>query len=229
MVSIHYRLILNAMRKLLYNKNWININVFTFLYCSLYKFPASLSPRPCAADHFVCASLLGLMTTNNGTRFNWKHNKNKNLGERITTHTHAPNRHPSWRQHEQRKLRLFLQSPANPDLLYIIIFCHTQLTVTLLLALIFGSKVSSNGVCVARLSAIKWISFPFFCSFCFTIFFGFYLDSSQMRCILNFSQLKWFGRMYFHVSCTPCTPQVRTWARWATIKSNNPRSSHLWC
>lgn len=39
-------------------------------------------------------------------------------------------------------LRLFLQSPANPDLLYIIFFCHTQLTVTLLLALIFGSKVS---------------------------------------------------------------------------------------
>ncbi|EDW01072.1 GH21230 [Drosophila grimshawi] len=36
---------------------------------------------------------------------------------------------------------LFLQSPANPDLLYIIFFCHTQLTVTLLLALIFGSKV----------------------------------------------------------------------------------------
>ncbi|KAJ8670296.1 hypothetical protein QAD02_001555 [Eretmocerus hayati] len=34
----------------------------------------------------------------------------------------------------------FLQSPANPDLLYIIFFCHTQLTVTLLLALIFGSK-----------------------------------------------------------------------------------------
>ncbi|XP_030383017.1 uncharacterized protein LOC115630544 [Scaptodrosophila lebanonensis] len=36
---------------------------------------------------------------------------------------------------------LFLQSPANPDLLYIIFFSHTQLTVTLLLALIFGSKV----------------------------------------------------------------------------------------
>ncbi|XP_055685892.1 uncharacterized protein LOC129791656 isoform X2 [Lutzomyia longipalpis] len=36
---------------------------------------------------------------------------------------------------------LFLQSPANPDLLFIIFFCHTQLTVTLLLALIFGSKV----------------------------------------------------------------------------------------
>lgn len=40
------------------------------------------------------------------------------------------------------RYRLFLQSPANPDLLYIIFFCHTQLTVTLLLALIFGSKVS---------------------------------------------------------------------------------------
>ncbi|XP_043797146.1 probable G-protein coupled receptor 158 [Apis laboriosa] len=35
---------------------------------------------------------------------------------------------------------LFLQSPANPDLLYVIFFCHTQLTVTLLLCLIFGSK-----------------------------------------------------------------------------------------
>ncbi|XP_034942710.1 probable G-protein coupled receptor 158 [Chelonus insularis] len=35
---------------------------------------------------------------------------------------------------------LFLQSPANPDLLYIIFFCHTQLTVTPLLGLIFGSK-----------------------------------------------------------------------------------------
>jgi len=34
-----------------------------------------------------------------------------------------------------------LQKPANPDLLYIIFFCHTQLTVTLLLCLIFGSKV----------------------------------------------------------------------------------------
>ncbi|XP_055917613.1 probable G-protein coupled receptor 158 [Eupeodes corollae] len=36
---------------------------------------------------------------------------------------------------------LFLQSPANSDLLYIIFFSHTQLTVTLLLGLIFGSKV----------------------------------------------------------------------------------------
>ncbi|CAG7828821.1 unnamed protein product [Allacma fusca] len=35
---------------------------------------------------------------------------------------------------------LFLQSPANPDLLYIIFFCHVQLTMTLLLCLIFGSK-----------------------------------------------------------------------------------------
>uniref|UniRef100_T1JDG3 G-protein coupled receptors family 3 profile domain-containing protein n=1 Tax=Strigamia maritima TaxID=126957 RepID=T1JDG3_STRMM len=35
---------------------------------------------------------------------------------------------------------LFLQSPANPDLLYIIFFCHSQLTTTLLLCLIFGSK-----------------------------------------------------------------------------------------
>lgn len=42
----------------------------------------------------------------------------------------------------EKNCRLFLQSPANPDLLYIIFFCHTQLTVTLLLALIFGSKVN---------------------------------------------------------------------------------------
>ncbi|XP_076061423.1 putative G-protein coupled receptor CG31760 [Oratosquilla oratoria] len=35
---------------------------------------------------------------------------------------------------------LFLQSPANPDLLFIIFFCHTQVTITLLLAAIFGSK-----------------------------------------------------------------------------------------
>ena len=41
-------------------------------------------------------------------------------------------------------VRLFLRSPANPDLLFIIYFCHTQLTITLLLALIFGSKVSNN-------------------------------------------------------------------------------------
>ncbi|EEB16097.1 predicted protein [Pediculus humanus corporis] len=36
---------------------------------------------------------------------------------------------------------LFLRKPANPDLLYIIFFCYTQLTVTLLLCLIFGSKM----------------------------------------------------------------------------------------
>lgn len=46
--------------------------------------------------------------------------------------------------------RLFLQSPANPDLLFIIFFCHTQLTVTLLLALIFGSKVRKQGGCVGE-------------------------------------------------------------------------------
>jgi hypothetical protein len=40
--------------------------------------------------------------------------------------------------------RLFLQSPANPDLLYLIFFSHTQLTVTMLLCFIFGSKVSTN-------------------------------------------------------------------------------------
>ncbi|CAM1308461.1 Uncharacterised protein g4862 [Pycnogonum litorale] len=38
---------------------------------------------------------------------------------------------------------IFLRSPANPDLLYIIFFCHNQLTTTLLLCLIFGSKVSN--------------------------------------------------------------------------------------
>ncbi|XP_032778389.2 LOW QUALITY PROTEIN: probable G-protein coupled receptor 158 [Daphnia magna] len=35
---------------------------------------------------------------------------------------------------------LFLQSPANPDLMYIIMFSHAQLTTTLLLVLIFASK-----------------------------------------------------------------------------------------
>ncbi|KAJ8872208.1 hypothetical protein PR048_025810 [Dryococelus australis] len=42
--------------------------------------------------------------------------------------------------HQYLAVKLFLQSPANPDLLFIIFFCHTQLTVTLLLCLIFGSK-----------------------------------------------------------------------------------------
>ena len=35
----------------------------------------------------------------------------------------------------------FLQHPANPDLLYIIFFCHSQLTITILLCLIFASKL----------------------------------------------------------------------------------------
>ncbi|XP_030756386.1 probable G-protein coupled receptor CG31760 isoform X2 [Sitophilus oryzae] len=35
----------------------------------------------------------------------------------------------------------FLRKPANPDLMYIIYFVHTQLSVTLLLVLIFGSKL----------------------------------------------------------------------------------------
>ncbi|KAL7034964.1 hypothetical protein ACKWTF_008200 [Chironomus riparius] len=64
---------------------------------------------------------------------------------------------------------LFLQSPANPDLLYIIFFCHTQLTVTLLLALIFGSKVylvfRNGGKCLeetihSKSNAAKFISRP---------------------------------------------------------------------
>ncbi|KAK0177501.1 hypothetical protein PV328_001550 [Microctonus aethiopoides] len=45
-----------------------------------------------------------------------------------------------WWDHSFTTCKLFLQSPANPDLLYIIFFCHTQLTVTLLLGIIFGSK-----------------------------------------------------------------------------------------
>ncbi|XP_063239014.1 uncharacterized protein LOC134540286 [Bacillus rossius redtenbacheri] len=44
---------------------------------------------------------------------------------------------------------LFLQSPANPDLLFIIFFCHTQLTATLLLCLIFGSKAYMVLKCMA--------------------------------------------------------------------------------
>ncbi|KAK2152979.1 hypothetical protein LSH36_312g01017 [Paralvinella palmiformis] len=34
----------------------------------------------------------------------------------------------------------FLQSPANPDLLYLVLFIHTQLTTTVTLAFLFGSK-----------------------------------------------------------------------------------------
>ena len=40
--------------------------------------------------------------------------------------------------------RFFLQQPANPDLLYIIFFCHSQLTISILLCLIFASKVSKT-------------------------------------------------------------------------------------
>ncbi|XP_074645793.1 metabotropic glycine receptor-like [Tubulanus polymorphus] len=35
---------------------------------------------------------------------------------------------------------LFLQSPSNPDLLYLVLFLHTQLTTTVTLAFLFGSK-----------------------------------------------------------------------------------------
>ena len=42
--------------------------------------------------------------------------------------------------------RFFLQHPANPDLLYIIFFCHSQLTITILLCLIFASKVRRNSI-----------------------------------------------------------------------------------
>lgn len=37
--------------------------------------------------------------------------------------------------------RFFLQSPANPDILYVVLFLHTQLTTTVTLAFLFGSKV----------------------------------------------------------------------------------------
>lgn len=57
--------------------------------------------------------------------------------------------------------RLFLQSPANPDLLYIIFFCHTQLTVTLLLALIFGSKVRPSNT-----YSLSLLLFSFFVPSC---------------------------------------------------------------
>lgn len=49
MVSIHYRLILNATRKLSYNKNWININVpyFSVLFSlQIFPTPPSHVPRP---------------------------------------------------------------------------------------------------------------------------------------------------------------------------------------
>lgn len=56
----------------------------------------------------------------------------------------------------EKNCRLFLQSPANPDLLYIIFFCHTQLTVTLLLVLIFGSKVSKFEIIVLNKHENRW-------------------------------------------------------------------------
>lgn len=56
----------------------------------------------------------------------------------------------------KKNCRLFLQSPANPDLLYIIFFCHTQLTVTLLLVLIFGSKVSKFEIIVFNKHENRW-------------------------------------------------------------------------
>ena len=46
----------------------------------------------------------------------------------------------------------FLQHPANPDLLYIIFFCHSQLTITILLCLIFASKVKKSSEVVFKLS-----------------------------------------------------------------------------
>lgn len=40
--------------------------------------------------------------------------------------------------------RIFLQDPfpSNPDLLYLVIFIHSNLTTTVTLAFLFGSKVS---------------------------------------------------------------------------------------
>ena len=43
--------------------------------------------------------------------------------------------------------RLFLQSLANPDLLYIVHFIHTNLTTTVTLVFLFISKVSYVLVC----------------------------------------------------------------------------------
>ncbi|XP_065207310.1 probable G-protein coupled receptor CG31760 [Planococcus citri] len=65
----------------------------------------------------------------------------------------------------------FLHSPANPDLLYIICFCHTQITITLLLCFIFGSKAymvfkghgkNANGSSTIniKLSTSKFLSKP---------------------------------------------------------------------
>lgn len=39
--------------------------------------------------------------------------------------------------------RYFLQSTFNPDLLYVVLFLHTQLTTTVTLAFLFGSKVGT--------------------------------------------------------------------------------------
>ena len=73
-------------------------------------------------------------------RFRQPNKKNTGTTEKVT----RSSRKTILRGRNLSVYRLFLQSPANPDLLYLIFFCHTQLTVTLLLCLIFGSKVRLN-------------------------------------------------------------------------------------
>lgn len=46
--------------------------------------------------------------------------------------------------------RIFLKDPfpTNPDLLYLVLFVHTQLTTTVTLAFLFGTKVSHRYVLI---------------------------------------------------------------------------------
>ena len=59
--------------------------------------------------------------------------------------------------------RIFLQDPfpANPDLLYLVIFIHSNLTTTVTLAFLFGSKVSINHSTLgmytcSQMCRVKW-------------------------------------------------------------------------
>lgn len=116
------------------------------------------------------------------------------------------------------KTRLFLQSPANPDLLYIIIFCHTQLTVTLLLALIFGSKVRStlrtNWLILGESpSHVLCISFaiPFFCSTTFVQFLFFPHIRNWMNGFVCLSETVWNCHLYVCVCLCKCACLFKIW------------------
>ncbi|KAK7600849.1 hypothetical protein V9T40_008290 [Parthenolecanium corni] len=68
-------------------------------------------------------------------------------------------------------LMVYFQIPANPDIEYVISFAHTQITITVLLCFIFGSKayliltgggreVASSHICNAKSPSSKFLSKP---------------------------------------------------------------------